>query len=813
MGLINKLTGNLKIKYKVLIPCTFLVVLTALVIVVITIVQKNRIAKEMSEELSKLALAETEKIAKDVYLMCRAQNESVQKMVDADLNVARSVLNNNNGVSFSKNDMDSWQITNQLTGESRTVELPGLTIGGSAVEKSKSFDTRSPIVDEVKALVGGTCTVFQRINEEGDMLRVLTNVRKTDGTRAIGTYIPRTSPDGKQNPVVSAVLGGNTYRGTAYVVDSWYVTAYEPIWDKDRARVVGALYVGVKQESVESLRKGIMEVVVGKSGYVYVLGGNGDQKGKYIISKDGKRDGENIWEAKDADGKPFIQEVITKGVTTKNGSAEFVSYPWKNEGEDKARVKVAAVTYFEPWDWVIGAGAYYDDYLEAQQSVANSLRNMIAWVIGVALVIAVFSVMISWVVANGISKPIGTITEASKKMKDGVIDLIEIEDTKDEVGEMATAFNEMAHLMKRKVELAESISAGDLTMNVDIASEKDVLGLALKNMVENLRRVISDINASMFEVATGSSQVSDTSQSLSQGATEQAASLEEISSSINELSHQTKENAENAGMATTLSQDAKIKAEEGGLQMKDMVSAMGEISDSSKEVAKVIKVIDDIAFQTNLLALNAAVEAARAGRYGKGFAVVAEEVRNLAGRSAKAATETAELIETSVKKAENGTALAMKSIEGFSDIVEGTKKAAELVKVIASASNEQAQGISEISVALSQIDKASQLSTASSEELASTSEELSSQATQVTHVLKQFRTGEEHDVNRSKKDRDSNSRPERKKSAYAADSEWGAAAPGSRNNSAARRDRNVEDGRGAREEQFAGLDDSDFGRF
>lgn len=133
--------------------------------------------------------------------------------------------------------------------------------------------------------------------------------------------------------------------------------------------------------------------------------------------------------------------------------------------------------------------------------------------------------------------------------------------------------------------------------------------------------------------------------------------------------------------------------------------------------------------------------------------------------------------------------------------------------MIASASNEQAQGISEISVALSQIDKASQLSTASSEELASTSEELSSQATQVTHILRQFRTGEEHDGNRSKKDRDSNSRPERKRGATAADSEWGGAAPGGRNNEAIRRERSREDARGAREEQFAGLDDSDFGRF
>ena len=134
--------------------------------------------------------------------------------------------------------------------------------------------------DEVQALVGGTCTLFQRMNPAGDMLRVCTNVLKLDGTRAIGTYIPAANPDGSPNPVIATVLKGETFVGRAFVVNQWCITAYRPICDENR-NVVGVLYFGIPQEEVPELRQGIMDMVVGKTGYVFVLAGSGDEKGKY----------------------------------------------------------------------------------------------------------------------------------------------------------------------------------------------------------------------------------------------------------------------------------------------------------------------------------------------------------------------------------------------------------------------------------------------------------------------------------------------------------------------------------------------------
>jgi methyl-accepting chemotaxis protein len=309
----------------------------------------------------------------------------------------------------------------------------------------------------------------------------------------------------------------------------------------------------------------------------------------------------------------------------------------------------------------------------------------------------------------------------------------------DELGMLADALNAMADTLEKKAGLATTIASGDLTPTVALASDKDELGKALRNMVRSLNETLGQIQEAAGQVSSGSAQVADSSQALSQGATEQAASLEEITSSMTEVGSQTKANAENASQANQLSLGVRDSAEEGNSRMHEMIAAMNDIRNSSREIAKIIKTIDDIAFQTNLLALNAAVEAARAGKHGKGFAVVAQEVRNLASRSAKAASETAELIEGAVRNVEKGDGIVNRTAESLEDIVTGVTKVADLVSEIAAASNEQALGISQITEGLGQVDQVTQQNTANAEESASAAEELASMASQLQHVTGRFR--------------------------------------------------------------------------
>ncbi len=294
------------------------------------------------------------------------------------------------------------------------------------------------------------------------------------------------------------------------------------------------------------------------------------------------------------------------------------------------------------------------------------------------------------------------------------------------------------------IQCLESVSSGSLTKDVtgDYLGDHARIKNALNGTIASLNDFLSQVSNAVEQLSTVSLQVSDASQSVSQGATEQAGSLEEITSAMAEIGSQSRRNAENAAQANQLSTTARNSAETGNGQMKQMLQAMEGINESSGQISKIIKVIDEIAFQTNLLALNAAVEAARAGVHGKGFAVVAEEVRNLAQRSAKAARETTELIEGSLDRVENGTKIANQTAHALDEIIQVVTKVTDLVGEIANASKEQVQGLDQVNQALVQVDQVTQSNAASAEESASAAEELSGQVVQLKGLLEKYQLKE-----------------------------------------------------------------------
>lgn len=427
------------------------VVFTAATLVALAMWQSHHYNKLAHGEVEQLINADLDHLTMGVYHLVQTENEAVQQQVDGNLKVARHVLQQAGGADLAEEIAD-WTAVNQYTGEAVPVRLSKMRIGGKELVPNPDPAVETPVVDHVARLVGETATIFQRMNEAGDMLRVATTVLDEQGRRAIGTYIPARDPDGTPNPVVAAVMKGETYRGRAYVVNAWHLTAYEPIRGAG-GELMGMLYVGIRQKTVEArIRQAIVQTRVGRTGYVYVLGGKGEDRGRYIISQGGRRDGEDIWNQQDHDGNYMIRSIIGKAMALQPGEMATERYRWQNPEDEGPHWKVARLAYYAPWDWVIGVGVREDE-LQSYQTILSDGRNRMMLAMGLAgLVIALLAGVASLYMAWSITGPVRQITKAAERIIRGDLDhAVEVQ-TRDEVGTLAKTFNYMVGQLKQTLE-------------------------------------------------------------------------------------------------------------------------------------------------------------------------------------------------------------------------------------------------------------------------------------------------------------------------------------------------------------------------
>ena len=342
---------------------------------------------------------------------------------------------------------------------------------------------------------------------------------------------------------------------------------------------------------------------------------------------------------------------------------------------------------------------------------------------------------VSIVLTRGIRKGLMGLKTAADELAEGKVD-VKIEKTgNNEFGMVLDDFQKVVENTRTNAYIAQEVADGNMSVNVQPKSEDDVMGNALKKMVERNQHTLSNIKDAAYQVTIGSAQVASASEALAEGSTEQASAIQQITASITDVAEKTRQNAEQANQAANMMGQAIETVQLGNKEMQDMIAAMQDINRASESISKIIKVIDDIAFQTNILALNAAVEAARAGEAGKGFAVVADEVRNLAAKSASAAAETADMIEDSIRKINAGSKLADDTAKALGEISKAVQKSEVIVNQIAEASNYQAMAIDQIDKAVDQVSQVVQTNSATSEECAAASQELSSQASRVRELL------------------------------------------------------------------------------
>ncbi|WP_104524216.1 methyl-accepting chemotaxis protein [Blastococcus atacamensis] len=645
--------SNWGIRTKVVALAVTSVAVTGTAMGVVSAWQSSGFADDAGRDMDALVEEDITRTATGIYDVVATQGASTSAKVDSDLGVAQYVVGQSGGLRLDPRGMVAWEAKNQLTSEVTPVVVPRMLAGNEWLGQNKDVAVPTPVVDTIKSMVGGTATIFQKL-PSGDMLRVATNVVAAGGSRAIGTYIPATTPEGKPNPVVATVTGGQTYRGNALVVDSWYVSAYSPIFGP-AGDVVGMLYVGQKQQNLPALRESLEATEVGETGHVEVYGGSGDIAGSVIISPEGVRDGESMLEVTDADGRAYVEEIVEAAVALQPGEQATVRYDDPEAGATTVRV-----SYYQPWDWVIATVARDADFTGPKEALAEG-RSSMGWALVVAVVvIALLGGLIAQLVGRRLTAPLTSLRDRMAEIADGEGDLTQrMDDSRnDEVGQLSGAFNRFVEKVAATVRDIHRCALEVASSAAGVSAVAD--GLATRaarsrDQAQGAHHVAADISASVSSAAAGA---------------------EEMGASITEIARSAAEAAEVGRQAASLAETTETT-----------IAALGA---SSAEIGDVVKVISGVAEQTNLLALNATIEAARAGDAGKGFAVVANEVKELAQEAAKASEEIAQR----VQGIQSETTAAVRSIAQIAEVVRSIN---DHQTTIASAVEEQTATTRELS--------------------------------------------------------------------------------------------------------------------
>lgn len=383
--------------------------------------------------------------------------------------------------------------------------------------------------------------------------------------------------------------------------------------------------------------------------------------------------------------------------------------------------------------------------IEATENATNLYHLILVITVALILAALLISALIVWKLLKSVTVPLAEIEQAAHALAKGDFSVDLSYDSTDEFGNACKSMHESFSTLKSIIAdincVLGALSNGDLAVETSVVypGEMQDIESSVAKLIQKLNLSFGEIRGAADQINAGAEQVSNGAQALAQGATEQASSVQELAASISDISQQVQANSENAQKANSLAAGAGEVAQVTLEDMENMISAMKEITATSENIGKIIKVIDDIAFQTNILALNAAVEAARAGSAGKGFAVVADEVRNLAGKSADAAKNTTELIDSTIQAVAHGEEIANKANAAFEELSQKVSEVVSTINMISEASAEQAANIQQITVGVDQISAVVQTNSATSEESAAASEELSGQAGTLKQLVAQFK--------------------------------------------------------------------------
>ncbi|MEK7990635.1 MAG: Cache 3/Cache 2 fusion domain-containing protein [Thiotrichaceae bacterium] len=573
----------------------------------VTIWQASSYNSHVEQDMEKLINAELNHTIKGILTLIYSQNKTIDQQVKNSIKIAEYIVEKHGGLYFPELDttenLVQWNANYEKT--QKVLSLPKIMIGNNTwLGQHEALDKTVPILSEFQKMTGVGMTIFQRMNEQGDMLRVATTVEK-EGKRAIGTYIPAFIPSsldekvqgkknhGTPNPVVSHLLQGKNYQNIVLVINDWYLSIYKPLFN-EQGEVVGSLSVGMKQDQFDILRKTITDISIGKTGYAFVLEGKGKDKGRYIISQDGELDGQQVWNNKDAEGNFHIQRIINTATALQKDKFETITYNWREEEDQDIRKNRVNLAYYEPWDWVIGISLYEDEILDYGEGLSQRLLKVLGTLILVGLLLSFLVVGVTIIVAHNIMTPINQFTQRIQKIMGTQFK------HRSELKVFTHSMYDMETYLQNKVQQIKQLQEGCIYNTIKPSSEHDDLGKALAELNVQVRQWVDTTQTHITDLEKLTSPVTKNQHASLYESNQHH--IEHIVTFLDKIAQETEGLAVNttlnASQNLASEQEVKLDTNESRQHLQHTLSnlnqCISEISQSSKTIHSATKRLQTI---------------------------------------------------------------------------------------------------------------------------------------------------------------------------------------------------------------------------